>query len=183
MTHELIDCNDPILKTELEKFDFSNPPINPVELYNILGQKMIDENGLGLSANQIGLPYRAFVIRAEEIIGCFNPTITAYGEEQIYLDEGCLSYPDLFVKIKRPRLVRVRYTTPDGTVVTRKFEGMTARVFQHELDHLNGISYLKRANRIHLERARKEMKLKARKQKKVSNLVETLAENAFTDSE
>jgi peptide deformylase len=182
MIGNILAHTDPLLKKEMPKFDFSNPPINPVELYHTLGQKLIEENGLGLSANQLGLPYRVFVIRSEEIIGCFNPMITTYDDEMIYLEEGCLSFPDLFVKIKRPRWIRVRYTTPDGTVVTRKFDGMTARVFQHELDHLNGISYLKRANRIHIEQARNEMKKKARQNKKAKQLVEQITENMFTYS-
>jgi peptide deformylase len=73
----------------------------------------------------------------------------------VYLEEGCLSYPNLWVKIKRPKKIKVRYTNPDGKTETRVFDGMSARVFQHELDHLNGILHIKRANRIHLDQAKK----------------------------
>jgi peptide deformylase len=75
MIRELVDCNDPILKQKTENFDFANPPINPVELYNDLAETMRENDGLGLAAPQVGLPYRVFVMRAENIIGIFNPRI------------------------------------------------------------------------------------------------------------
>lgn len=165
MTYPLVDCNDPILKQEIEKFDFQKPPMDPIELAHILAETMIKENGLGLSANQIGLPYRAFAIKAEQIIVCFNPQIVDTSTEQLYLEEGCLSFPLLFVKVKRPKKIKVRYTEPNGNVVTKIFDGLTARVFQHELDHLNGIVYTSRANRIHLDQAKKKLKLFKRKNK------------------
>lgn len=155
MIRNLVDKNDPILKQTLEKFDFKNPPVDPVLLYQDLAQTMIEHNGIGLSANQIGLPYRAFVMRAEDVIGVFNPIIVDFSAETVTLEEGCLSYPNLFVKINRPKKIKARYTLPNGEVVTQVFDGITARCFQHELDHLDGILYTKRANRIHLEHAKK----------------------------
>ena len=160
---KLVDKDNEILTTELEKFDFTSPPTDPIQLAKDLAETMIAENGLGLAANQIGLPYRAFAIKAEQIIVCFNPIIVDFSEEMIYLEEGCLSFPDLYVKIKRPRRIKVRYTQPNGEVVTRTYDGMTARIFQHELDHLDGIRYLDRANRIHLDQAKKNMKIAARR--------------------
>jgi peptide deformylase len=94
-------------------------------------------------------------MRAENIIGCFNPKIVDISSEMVYLEEGCLSYPNLWVKIKRPRRIKVRFTHPDGQTETRQFDGMSARVFQHELDHLDGIVHTKRANSYHLEQAKK----------------------------
>ena len=155
MIRELVDCNDPILKQKTENFDFKNPPINPVELYIDLAETMRENEGLGLAAPQVGLPYRAFVMRAENIIGVFNPKIVDISSEMVYLEEGCLSYPNLWVKVKRPKKIKVRYTNPDGQTETRVFDGMSARVFQHEFDHLEGIVHLKRANRYHLEQAKK----------------------------
>jgi len=155
MIRELVDCNHPILRQKTELFDFTNPPINPVELYNDLAETMRENDGLGLASPQVGLPYRAFVMRAENIIGVFNPRIVDISSEMVYLEEGCLSYPNLWVKIKRPKKIKVRFTHPDGQTETRVFDGMSARVFQHELDHLDGILHVKRANRIHLEQAKK----------------------------
>lgn len=158
MIYDLIDCNDPILKTPLENFNFDNPPTDPIELAHTLAQTMISNDGIGLAANQIGLPYRAFAMMGEKIIVCFNPKIVDFSEETVTMEEGCLSYPNLFVKVKRPRKIKVRYTEPNGNVVTTVYDGMTARVFQHELDHLDGISYQKRANKYHLEQAKKAAK-------------------------
>ena len=158
MIHELVDKHHPILKTELEKFDFKNPPTDPIQLAHDLAETMLDKGGIGISANQIGLPYRAFAMMAEQIIVCFNPILLSTSDEQIVLEEGCLSYTNLFVKIKRPQNIRVRYTEPNGNVITEKFGGMTARIFQHELDHLDGVIYTNRANKIHLEQARKNVK-------------------------
>lgn len=139
--YKLVPETDPILKQKTGKFNFSDPPINPVILYRNLGKTLIEEGGLGLAAPQCGLPYRAFVMRSEEIIGVFNPIIIDKSEEEIILDEGCLSFPALALKIKRPRRIRVRFTEPNGNVVTRVFDGMTARCFLHEYEHLEGITF------------------------------------------
>lgn len=152
----LVNNTDQILYTKTERFDFSNPPIDPSELAHILAQTMIANNGIGLAAPQIGLPYRAFVLTGKPIMCCFNPIIVDTSSEQIYLEEGCLSFPDLIVKIKRPKIIRARYTMPNGETITNKFIGMTARIFQHELDHLNGIVFTQRANSYHLEKAKKK---------------------------
>ena len=171
MIYPLVDCNDPILKTELQPFDFSDPPVNPLDLVSDLAETMLTEGGIGISANQVGLPYRVFVMQAEELIPCFNPRIVDMSNETIVLEEGCLSYPGMFVKVKRPRRIKVRYADPNGKVVTRVFDGMSSRVFQHELDHLNGVNYQQRANRIHLDQARKKKKQKNKLSGKTENLI------------
>lgn len=155
MIREIVKHTDPILKEAMPRFDFDNPIVNPVELYNDLAETLIDSDGMGLSANQIGVPTRMFVMRAENVIGVINPRIIDVSTEMVTLEEGCLSYPNLFVKVKRPKFIKVRFTHPDGTTETKKFDGITARVFQHELDHLDGIQHTKRANRYHLEQAKK----------------------------
>jgi peptide deformylase len=174
MIYELIDCNDPLLKQEMEPFDFSNPPVDPLDLVSDLAETMLANNGVGLSANQCGLPYRVFVMLGQELIPCFNPRIVDMSQETIILEEGCLSYPDMFVKVKRPRRIKVRYAEPNGNVITQTFDGMTARVFQHELDHLNGINYQQRANRYHLEQARKKKKPKNNMSVETRNLIREL---------
>jgi len=174
MIYELIDCNDPLLKQEMEPFDFSNPPVNPLDLVTDLAETMLANNGIGLSANQCGLPYRVFVMLGKELIPCFNPRIVDMSQETIVLEEGCLSYPDLFVKVKRPRRIKVRFADPNGQVRTEIFDGMTARVFQHELDHLNGINYQQRANRFHLEQARKKKPKKNNLSVETRNLIREL---------
>lgn len=163
MSYALIDSNDPLLKQVMDPFDFTNPPIDPLDLVTDLAETMLEHNGIGISANQVGLPYRVFVMKGTELIPCFNPRIVDASEETILLEEGCLSYPDLFVKVKRPRRIKVRYAEPNGNIATQIFDGMTARIFQHQLDYLNGIRYIERANKIHLEQARKAVKKAQRK--------------------
>jgi peptide deformylase len=120
---------------------------------------MYEWNGLGLAANQVGVPYRVFAMRGQpQNFVCFNPRIVLPSSEQIILDEGCLSFPGLVVKVKRPRHIRVRFDTPNGDTRTETFIGMSARVFQHELDHLNGLLYFNKANRYHKEIALKKWK-------------------------
>lgn len=155
---ELVSKTDPILKEKIPKFDFSNPPIDPIELAHVLSQTMLHNNGLCLSAPQIGIPYRAFVIKASPIICCFNPFIVDMTKEMVYLEESCLSFPNFILKIKRPSAIKVRYTEPNGNVVTNKFIGMTARLIQHEYDHLEGVLFTERANSYHIEQAKKKRK-------------------------
>jgi peptide deformylase len=120
---------------------------------------MYDCNGIGLAANQVGVPYRIFAMRgAPENFVCFNPRIVQPSAEQISLEEGCLSFPGLVVKVKRPRHVRVRFTTPNGDTRTETFIGMSARIFQHEMDHLEGRLYFNQVSRYHREAALKKWK-------------------------
>jgi len=156
---ELVKSNDPILITQCQKFDFQDPPFDPIEFSHELVKAMYEWNGLGLAANQVGVPYNIFAMRGQpENFVCFNPRIVQPSAEQIILEEGCLSFPGLVMKIKRPRHVRVRFTTPNGVTRTETFIGMSARVFQHEMDHLDGRLYFNRASRYHREQAFKKWK-------------------------
>ena len=154
----LVDRNDPILRKVAEPFDFSNPPTDPAQLYNDMGETMIAKKGLGLAANQVGLPYRFFVLTGEKVLGVFNPKVVDFSPEMVIMNEGCLSYPGLVLKVKRPAHIRARFTMPDGQTTTMKFEGLSARCFLHELDHLDGIVHISRANAYHREQAYKMMK-------------------------
>lgn len=158
MIHELVKSNDPILKTIINAFDFNNPPIDPIELSHDLAQTLLKNDALGIAANQIGLPYRVFAIKANPMIVCFNPKIIDQSDDEVWLEEGCLSFPKLTVKIKRPEVIRVRYTEPNGNVVTTKFQGMTARVFMHELAHLDGRTMIDDANYLNKQKAIKQWK-------------------------
>ena len=155
----LVSENDPILKQKTEKFDFANPPMDPVVLYQNLGRTLQSHDALGLAAPQVGLPYRCFVLRTENILGVFNPILVDKSEEEVIMEEGCLSFENLFIKVKRPQRIRARFTTPDGVTQTMVMEGMTARAFLHEMDHLDGITYTTRANRFHLDAGRKKQRL------------------------
>ena len=158
---ELVDTNDRVLLEPTIPFDFNNPPVDPDQLFAQLAEIMIEKKGMGLAANQVGLPYSVFVIgdptNAEGIIPVFNPQILDRSGEQYYAEEGCLTYPGLYVKIKRYNLIRTRYTTNAGVTDTIKLSGITSRIFQHEFDHLEGVRFTSRANPYHLAKARKDL--------------------------
>lgn len=158
--------SDPLLYTALEDFDFANPPTNPVELANDLIETMKANSGLGLSANQCGLPYRVFALWSETPLVCFNPRVIDQSSEQVLLDEGCLTFPHLFIKIKRPKIIKVRFQDAFGETHTEKFIGMTARGFLHEMDHLDGVLFQKRALGPHLSRAVNQQKMLERRLKR-----------------
>lgn len=158
MILELVPHDSEILSTKTEAFNFANPPTDPIQLAKDLYETMLSNKGLGLAAPQVGLPYRVFAMAANPGIVCFNPRIVDRTTEEIVLEEGCLSFPNMFIKVKRPKSIKVRYTEPNGNVVTKTLTGMTARCFMHELDHLDGIVYTRRANKVHLERAKRQKK-------------------------
>lgn len=159
MIYKLVHCDAEVLHTKTENFDFDNPPLDPIELANNLIETMIHNKGMGLAANQCGLPHRVFVLWSQTPLAVFNPRVIDETTEQIQLEEGCLSYPNLFLPIKRPKSIKVRFQNAMGETQNEKYTGMTARAFLHELDHLNGVDYTRRANRIHLDRAKRKQKM------------------------
>lgn len=163
MILDLVPEDHPILKEELPRFDFSNPPTDPIQLAKDLAETMIANKGIGLAANQCGLNYRVFVMSGEQIRAFFNPRIVDVSEEEVVISEGCLSFPDMFVKVKRPATVRVRYTQPNGETITEEFGGLSARVVLHETDHLNGLTFKDKANKIHWEQALQKRKIRRRR--------------------
>jgi len=154
---ELVKDNDPILTLPCKLFEFSNPPFDPFDFSRELVKFMYDNNGIGVSANQVGVPYRIFAMRAApENFVCFNPKIVQRSKQEVVLEETSLSYPGLIVKIKRPQHVRVRFTTPNGDTRTETFTGISARVFQQMTNNLEGILYFNFASRYHRDIAMKK---------------------------
>lgn len=158
MILECVKSDNPILKQKTDLFDFKDPPIDPTELSVNLYETLMSSNYIGLSAPQVGLPYRAFALRTQPGIVCFNPRIIDVSEEEVTLDEVCMTFPALTLPIKRPKKIKVRYAEPNSIIKTVVFEGFTARYFLHELDHLDGILYTNHANKFHLDRALRKQK-------------------------
>ena len=117
-------------------------------LSRVLIDNMIHHNGIGISANQIGIWERAFAmvkdIENNEVMVCFNPRIIKSYSEEVEMEEGCLSYPELFLKVKRPDKIVVKYEDEDKNTHKLKLSGLTSRVFQHEYDHMEGIDFTQR---------------------------------------
>ena len=152
------------------------------KMYN----SMVKYGGIGLSCNQVGLPFRMFVmgghpqIEEGKVRNVFNPLIVDFSEETILMKEGCLSFPFLFLSITRPKWVNVKYTDENGEIVEEYLHGMSARIFQHENEHMNGYIFTDLVSKLKLERGKKaQAKLVKqtirRQQQRLSNEVKATA--------
>lgn len=120
--------------------------------------------GIGLSANQCGVAERVFVLGYEDFfMACINPKVIETSAKSVLDNEGCLSFPALYCKIARPESIVVEYTSPEGAVVQTKLEGLTARCFLHELDHMNGVKFVEHVGPLSLKMA------KQKQQKRIKN--------------
>jgi peptide deformylase len=162
----LVEYNSPILHKPCSKWDFVNPEFDLISFSEKLVEKMRESRGIGLAANQVGVPYKIFAMYGDPTFVVVNPRILDVSPDMVTLEEGCLSYPGLLVKVKRPIWVCARFNYPNGKAATHRFEGMTARVFLHEYDHIEyGHTFLDQSNSIYREKARKDWKLLQRKLK------------------
>ena len=118
------------------------------EMSRILKENMIHYGGVGLSANQIGIGERVFVMmlnmETEETITCFNPRIIKRYDDNVWFEEGCLSFPDEIINVERPDRIIVKYEDEDKKDHKIKLSGMSARDLLHEFDHLEGIVFTQR---------------------------------------
>ena len=175
---KLVEETNLILRQKCDPFDFNEPIMDPYELVEGLHKVRKEGKGIGLAAPQVGLATQVLVIgmgdfKTEGVSDydqCFfNPVITQFSDETEVMIEGCLSYPDLVVKVKRPKDIEVTWYSEEGSEVSQSFGGMTSRILQHEIDHLNGITFLKRADRYHLNKAQKGRKMLERYRKRQNN--------------
>ena len=122
--------------------------LNRPEISRILKENMMHYEGVGLSANQIGIGERVFIMvlnmETEETITCFNPRIIKRYDDNVWCEEGCLSFPDEIINVQRPDRIVVKYEDEDKKDHKIKLSGMAARVFLHEFDHLEGIVFTER---------------------------------------
>ncbi len=150
---------DPILKTKSKKIDkiddeiknFCNSLKNTLEL---------DKIRLGLSANQVGKDWR--IIAVKEKGGTYiiiNPEIVEKSNDMIKLEEGCLSFPDIFGKVNRHKTIKIKGLTPEGKKLKLTKSDLTSVIFQHEIDHINGIVFIDRADKNTLHKYKYEKKL------------------------
>ena len=153
-----LDMKDDYLWDELPAFDFVNPPVDPVKFSMAMVTSMREKGGIGLAANQVGYNFKMFVTEGEPAFAVFNPTITYRSPNEILMDEACLSFPGLQLKVKRPASLRVRFQDPYGNWRTRQFAGMSARVFLHEYDHLFGVDFTDKVSKLKLDMAKKKVK-------------------------
>jgi len=158
---DLLPEDHPVLHQEPPTWIFDPPQADPKLMYEIMLENMVYHHGLGLSANQIGMPVKVFAMRIDEsdnAIVCFNPEIVKESEEMIKMTEGCLSFPLLYLNKRRPEKLSVKYQNADGDFITAHFEGLAARVFHHEMDHMMGKTFLDGVSKILLLSARRKQK-------------------------
>ena len=145
MIKTLIPSEDPLLHKKIKKCSYN---LDRSKLSYTLNENMFHHKGVGLSANQIGIEERVFVMMIDdetlETITCFNPKIIKYSKDEVVFEEGCLSYPDLFIKISRPSTIVVKYEDEGKEIHKVKMTEYIARIFQHEYDHMEGIDFTQR---------------------------------------
>ena len=163
---KLIPPSDPRVQTAIAPFDDAMLKDEGFKDRKELTDKMYElmkkYGGIGLSANQIGLPFNMFVIGDHPNLEngmkltCFNPMIISKSEEEVVMEEGCLTFPFLFLKITRPRKVVVKYTDENNELKEGQLDGMMSRVFQHEYEHMLGRTFTEHASKLKLDRAYKK---------------------------
>jgi len=147
--------NHPMLSVAIP--EYKEPLPNPTMKNLVARLKMTMKlyNGVGLSANQCGIMQRVFVIGTEHFqIACINPKVVAQSEEISKDNEGCLSFPAMFLKVDRPTWVDVEFYDETGAFKQIRLDGLTARCFLHELDHMNGVKFIDHAGPLAIQMAR-----------------------------
>jgi len=150
---EIVQVGQPILRSQAKLAKTSDPHI--IELIDRLISTAIANKGVGIAAPQINQPYRVFIIASHPSdryphaptmppTPMINPRILAHGQEIEKDWEGCLSVPDTRGLVPRYRQIEVEYTNPSGEIKQETLTGFIARIFQHELDHLDGIIFCDR---------------------------------------
>lgn len=157
MIYKVRTYGDPVLKKPAVDVEVVDDEIR--KLLDDMIETMHDYNGAGLAGPQIGVSKRLFVIEFDnKIFKVINPKIkNIYGEDEI-AEEGCLSVPEIYEKVKRKHNIEIEYLDENGEKQDRKIEGFLARVFQHEADHLDGILFVEKISRLAKHRIGNKLK-------------------------
>jgi peptide deformylase len=164
---ELLAEGHPQLLEMTDEWDFETDG-SPEELIREMAKFMTDNGGVGLAAPQIGVKKRIFIMgNFVKLVACINPKIVSLSEERANDLEGCLSFPELFMKVKRPASAIVNYYTISGELVERELTGLEARVFLHEYDHLIGVTFDQRVGNVTLRMAKDKRNKEKKKMAKL----------------
>lgn len=159
MDIKLVKSPSPWLEKKVGPFPFNF--LNPKEVERQMIELMLQEGGIGLSANQVAIDGQIFVIKPyllenKQPFAVINPEILRVSEELETMPEGCLSHPDLFLKVKRPKSIVAKYLDTDAKECIIELYDIDARCFLHEYDHLHGIEFTDRVSKLKLDRAQKK---------------------------
>jgi peptide deformylase len=159
MIPTLVLENDKVLRTVCPNWVFNDSSVDIRSLVDSMRSIMIEFNGIGLAAPQIGFLYRIFIMGDDELKWvCINPEILEKSVEEVIDSEGCLSFPALFLKVKRAEKIKVKYFDIEGEERVEVLTGIWSRCFQHELDHLNGIVFTEKVSKLSLDIAKRKRK-------------------------
>jgi peptide deformylase len=151
--------DDPILKQPAEPWNFEIH-VDAAVIERDMLELMKASGGIGLAGNQVGLLRRVFVMRTTDgrEFGCFNPQIVSGDNDKIESNEGCLSFPNLWLKVARHNKITASYLDNAGKSCIIELEGLDSRCFQHELDHLYGVTFTEYVSDLKLQMARKKQR-------------------------
>ena len=155
---KLIHYPNDFLEKKLKDVDIENPGFDPKELKKEMVDFMLANKGIGLSANQIGKDAQVFVIgeNTDNAIMCINPVVMQHTEETVIDVEGCLSFPNIFVKVKRPKEIFAKWFDENLKEISTKITGYSVKCFLHEWDHLQGITFKNRVSKLKWDMAKKK---------------------------
>ena len=158
---------DPILRKKTEKVEKITPEFS--EFLEVFFSQMYKLDGIGLAAPQLGISLSFFVMDdGERKRTVINPEIKSFGKEEITFEEGCLSVPEIYADIVRPREISVKYTNELGEIVEENLTDQTARIFQHEFDHLEGILFTDKLSVVQKARLKKQLQKIIKDGKKIA---------------
>jgi peptide deformylase len=150
------------LRKTMPEFDVSVLPNNKMNnVITNLKMTMKLYGAIGIAANQVGILERFFLIGTDQFqMACINPKVLESSEEIVKDTEGCLSFPAFFLSIPRPKWIEVEFTDENGQRKQTRLDGLTARCFLHELEHLNGVKFTSHVGSVAMLQAkRKQEKL------------------------
>jgi len=157
---KLVKYPEEILARKLKEVDLANPGFNPVELKKQMVEFMLESKGIGLAASQVGIDASIFVMgnSVANSTMCINPSVLEYTAETAVDPEGCLSFPGVFVDVKRPKEILAEYWDENLVKQTVKIIGYSAKCYLHELDHVLGITMKDRVSNVKWNQAKKKAK-------------------------
>lgn len=184
---KLVKQDSNVLLTSPAPFDFSGD-IDAEMFANMMLDRMEELGGVGLSANQVGVNARMFVMgKGDAKYAIFNPSIDFLSTEEISMDEGCLSFPGIYMKVSRPKTVVASFQNAKGEKIQEEFHGLTARVFLHEYDHMEGKTFKDKVSKLKWDLAFNRMVKRTKKiirkgvQKQLINIANQIKEDNVND--
>ncbi len=165
---EILLVPHPILRQKAKKLQ--SVTAEDIKIANLMMESMIKAPGVGLAANQVGILKQIITINFEDKENnkkanyiLFNPKIIKFSQETVVMEEGCLSLPDQYADVERPKEIVLEYIDENNNTIKKQIDGYEARILQHEIDHLSGKLFVD-----YLSSLKRNMLIK--KVKKIQNL-------------